>query len=299
MGKDLYEAFPESKAVFDKADEILGFSLSKLCFEGPKEELTKTINCQPAILTVSIAAWEAFCSVRSMKCEVRSFTAGLSLGEYSSLVAAEALSFADAVYLVRKRGEFMEEEALKNPGRMLSIIGLNQEVVEEICQKTSAEIANLNCPGQIVISASPENIEKAKELAKEKSAKMTISLEVNGAFHSSFMKGASARIAKELENIQLRTPAMPVVCNVTAKATTSVDEIKNNLIQQVASSVLWERSMKFILSEGIMRFIEFGPGSVLKGLMRRIEPKAQVVNIGKKEDILNSKTENKTRGYAS
>lgn len=139
----------------------------------------------------------------------------------------------------------MEEEALKKPGRMLSIIGLEQEAVEEICRKTQAEVANLNCPGQIVISASPENIEKAKALAEEKSAKMAIVLEVNGAFHSSFMKGASARLAKELGNIQVRTPRMPVVCNVTAKATTSVNEIKENLIQQMASPVLWERSMRF------------------------------------------------------
>ncbi|KPK98640.1 MAG: hypothetical protein AMJ95_03210 [Omnitrophica WOR_2 bacterium SM23_72] len=287
MGKDLFEAFPESKAVFDKADEILGFPLSKLCFEGPKEELTKTVNCQPAVLTMSLAVWEAFRLARSSELGARSYAAGLSLGEYSALVAAGALSFADAVYLVRKRGEFMEDEALKNPGRMLSIIGLKQQAVEEICRKTSAEIANLNCPGQIVISASPEHIEKAKELAKEKSASMAIVLEVNGAFHSSFMKGASARLAKELGNIQLKVPAMPVICNVTAKATTSVDEIRDNLIQQVASPVFWERSMRFLLSEGIMHFIEFGPGSVLKGLMRRIEPQAQVVNICKKEDIVN------------
>ncbi len=181
----------------------------------------------------------------------------------------------------------MEEEALKKPGRMLSIIGLDQEAVEEICQKTQAEIANLNCPGQIVISASPENIEKAQKLAEQKSARLTVLLEVNGAFHSSFMKEAGAKLAKELGKITLRQPRIPVVCNVTAKAATSADEIKENLIRQVASPVLWERSMRFLLSEGVKRFIEFGPGSVLRGLMRRIEPQAQVVNIAKIEDILN------------
>ncbi|MFH1457835.1 MAG: ACP S-malonyltransferase [Candidatus Omnitrophota bacterium] len=297
MGKDLYEAFPESKAVFDKADQILGFSLTQLCFEGPPEELKQTRNCQPAILTMSIAAWQAFRSVRSSpakadppaqeKCEARTFAAGLSLGEYSALVAAEALSFEDAVYLVRKRAEFMEQEALKKPGRMLSIIGLDLETVKQICRETHAEIANLNCPGQIVISASPDNIEKAQDKARQKSARMTIPLEVSGAFHSSFMRDASARLATELEKIKFKAPRIPVVSNVTAKPPVSTEEIKDNLIQQVASSVLWEDSMRFLLSEGVRNFFEFGPGNVLKGLMRRIEPQAKIVNIGKKEDVVN------------
>jgi len=287
MGKDLYEAFPESKVVFDKTDQILGFSLTQLCFEGPPEELKQTRNCQPAILTMSIAAWQAFRSIRNTQYAIRSYAAGLSLGEYSALVAAEVLSFEDAVYLVRKRAEFMEQEALKKPGRMLSIIGLDLETVKQICRETHAEIANLNCPGQIVISASPDNIEKAQDKARQKSARMTIPLEVSGAFHSSFMKGASARLATELEKIKFKAPRIPVVSNVTAKPSVSTEEIKDNLIQQVASSVLWEDSMRFLLSEGVRNFYEFGPGNVLKGLMRRIEPQVQVVNIGKKEDVVN------------
>jgi len=284
MGKDLYEAFPESKAVFDKADKVLGFSISKLCFEGPQQELTRTVNCQPAILTISIAAWEAYKASRGADFSTDGYTAGLSLGEYSALVAAGVINFEDAVYLVRRRGEFMEEEALKSPGKMLSIIGLELSLVRQVCLDANTEIANINCPGQVVIAGGAKEIEKAQELAKERGAKMAVMLEVSGAFHSSLMKGATIRLAAELEKIKLNAPVMPVVCNVTAKAATSSAEIKDNLIKQVASSVLWEDSMRFLLSRGIKNFIEFGPGKVLKGLMRRIEASAQVVNIEKETD---------------
>lgn len=284
MGKDLCEAFPESKAVFDKADKVLGFSISKLCFDGPKQELTRTVNCQPAILTISIAAWEAYKAARGAGFSADGYVAGLSLGEYSALVAAGVISFEDAVYLVRRRGEFMEEEALKSSGKMLSIIGLELSLVRQVCLDANTEIANINCPGQVVIAGGAKEIEKAQELAKERGAKMAVMLEVSGAFHSSLMKGAAIRLAAELEKIKLSAPVMPVVCNVTAKAATSAAEIKDNLIKQVASSVLWEDSMKFLLSQGIINFIEFGPGKVLKGLMRRIEANAQVVSIEKETD---------------
>jgi len=288
MGEDLYESFPESKAIFDKADKILGFSITNLCFKGPQEELTQTANCQPAILTASIAAFEAFQKVtKSPSHQVTSCAAGLSLGEYSALVASQALSFEDAVYLVRRRGEFMEEEALKKPGKMLSIIGLDLVTVKKICSQSQTEIANINCPGQIVVSGGIKEIEQAKVTAKEHGAKMAIILEVSGAFHSSFMKEVTFKLATELEKIKINTPSIPVVCNVTGRQTSLPVEIKDNLIKQVASCVLWEDSMKFILSQGITKFYEFGPGSVLKGLMRRIEPNAQVINICKKEDILN------------
>ena len=293
MGKDLYETFPESKAVFDKADKVLGFSISKLCFDGPQAELTKTQNCQPAILTVSIAAFEAFKSAirYTLYLPVRQagairYTAGLSLGEYSALVAAEALSFKDAVYLVRRRGEFMEEEALKKPGKMLSVIGLDLSTIKQICSQANTEIANMNCPGQIVISGGVKEIEEAQGLAKDRGAKMAMLLEVSGAFHSSFMKEAGLKLAKELEKIKISTPKHHIVSNVTAQPVNSADEIKDNLIKQVSSSVLWEDSMKFILSKNVTTFFEFGPGKVLKGLMRRIDANAQVINIEKKEDIL-------------
>jgi len=285
MGKDLYDAFPESKAVFDKADKFLGFSLSSLCFEGPQEELTKTNNSQPAILTVSIAVLEAFKKVNGSGVMVDGYAAGLSLGEYSALVAAGAIKFEDAVYLVRRRGELMEEEATRRPGKMLSIIGLDLAAVKDICACVGAEVANINCPGQTVISGGIKEIERAKGLAEERQAKMAIVLEVSGAFHSSFMKNASLKFRDEIDKVKIDKPRIPVVSNVSAKPVTSALEIKENLVRQIVSSVLWEDSMKFILSEGVRNFVEFGPGKVLKGLMRRIDSNAQVASIENKEDI--------------
>jgi len=283
MGKDLYESFPQARAVFDKADQVLGFSLSQLCFNGPQEELIKTNNCQPAIVTTTIASWEAFKSVNNI--EAVGYAAGLSLGEYSALVAVGAINFEDAVYITRRRGEFMEEEARLRPGKMLSIIGLEYAQVKQVCDEALIEIANLNCPGQIVVSGGADNILKAQSLAKSKGAKLSIILDVSGAFHSSFMNGASLKLAKELEKIKINTPRIPLISNVTACPAFSVEEIKNNLIKQVASSVLWEESMKFMLAHGVSNFIEFGPGKVLKGLMRRINPASTVTTIEKKEDI--------------
>jgi len=283
MGKDLSASFPQAAAIFKQADEVLGFSLSNLCFNGPLEELTKTNNCQPAIVTMSIACWQSYLSRQT---KVDGYLAGLSLGEYSALVAAEALSLQDAVYLVRRRGEFMEEEALAHPGKMLSVIGLDLAAVKEICAEIKAQVANINCPGQIVISGSGESILRAQVLAKEKGAKLAVLLEVSGAFHSSFMQGACLKLAGELEKIKIHAPKFPVVCNVTGKPVLTPSEIKQNLIQQVSTSVLWEDSMKFILSQGVSSFVEFGPGKVLKGLMRRIDSNAQVVNMEKAEDLL-------------
>ena len=285
MGKDLYTAFPESKAVFDKADKVLGFSLSHLCFNGPQEELTKTNNCQPAIVVMSIACWQAY---KTKNPQLDGYMAGLSLGEYSALVAAEALNFEDAIFLVRRRGEFMEETAAKQPGKMLSIIGLDLAKVKEICFEANAEIANINCPGQIVISGAGQAIEKAQALAEAQGAKLAVILEVSGAFHSSFMQEAALKLAKELKKINITEPKFPVISNVTAKPVTSLEEIKQNLIRQVSASVLWEDSMRLILSKGVSSFIEFGPGKVLKGLMRRIDSNAQVVNIEKEGDVFKS-----------
>lgn len=285
MGRGFYDAFPRSKNIFDQADRCLGFSLSQLIFEGPQEELKKTNNAQPAILTVSIAALEAYKSVmRREPCVVR-YVAGLSLGEYSALVAAEVLSFEDAVYLARRRGEFMEDEALKNAGAMSSIIGLDLERVKKICAETNTEVANINCPGQTVISGGVKEIAQAQEAAKAAGAKLVVRLDVSGAFHSSLMQGASLKLAAELGKIKFNPARVPVISNVSAKPTVSAEEIKDNLIRQVASSVLWEESMRFLLDQGIKDFTEFGPGKVLKGLMRRIEPAARVAAVEKKEDL--------------
>ena len=283
MGKDLWDSFPYAKAAFEKANKVLGFSISDLCFNGPLEELTKTNNCQPAIVAMSIACWLAYLDKHP---QVSGYMAGLSLGEYSALVAAGALNFEDAIYLVHRRGQFMEEEAAAHPGKMLSVIGLDLVKVKEICAEVKAQVANINCPGQVVISGSAEAISRAQVLVKEKGAKLAVILEVSGAFHSSFMQGACLKLARELENINIRSPKFPVICNVTGKPVLTAQEIKQNLIQQISASVLWEDSMKFILSKNVVTFFEFGPGKVLKGLMRRIDRSAQVTNIEKNTDLV-------------
>ena len=283
MGKDLYDAFPEAKQVFDKADKILGWELKKTCFEGPLEELTLTVNCQPAIFTTSIAALKALSAIRYPLSA--SYMAGLSLGEYTALVAAGALSFEDGLYLVASRARFMEEAAGERPGMMSSILGLDLNTIEKIVQNSGAEIANLNCPGQVVISGSPEALEKANKLAQDKQAKRVVNLEVSGAFHSSFMQPAGKRLACVLNNINIKEPTVAVISNVTALPESAPYEIKENLIKQLTQRVLWEDSVRFMLKQGVNKFFEIGPGKVLKGLIRKIDPDVEVVNIGTKEDI--------------
>ena len=283
MGRDLSVAFPEAQSIFNQADKILGFSLSDLCFNGPLEVLTKTNNCQPAIVAMSLACWQAY---KSKHPQIDGYMAGLSLGEYSAYVAAGALNFEDALLLVRRRGEFMEEAALKYPGKMLSIIGLDLAKVKEICAQLKTEVANINCPGQIVISGAPSAITQAQGLAKEQGAKLAVILEVSGAFHSSFMIEAAQKLACELKKINIVAPKFPVVSNVNAQIAVTPEEIKQNLIQQVSSSVLWEDSVKLILAKGVSNFVEFGPGKVLKGLLRRIDSNATVVNVEKSADIV-------------
>jgi len=284
MGKDLYEAFPESKAVFDRAEQALGVELKKFCFEGPAEALKRTDISQPAIVTVSIAAFEAFKAKFNTKPQ---FCAGLSLGEYSALIAAGALTLEEGLRLVRKRGQIMEEFARKQPGKMAAVLELPLDKIKEICLDTGAEIANINSPVQIVISGKAEAIQKAKELCAQACAKRVIELEVSGAFHSSLMKEASQALGKVLNNTPMTKPQVPVVSNYTALPEQEVINLKENLIRQMYSSVKWEDSMRFILSQKINRFFEFGPGKVLKGLMRKIDSNVEVVSIEKKEDVEN------------
>ncbi len=282
MGKDLYEGSPAAKEIFDEADKALGFSLSKLCFEGPFDELTQTSVCQPAVLTASIASLQTLKVGRSYFEPL--YVAGLSLGEYSALVAAGVMSFQDAVYLVRKRGEFMEEASRKFPGKMSCILGLELSVVEDICSQTGAQAANLNCPGQVVVSGTQEQIKKVSELALQHAAKRVITLDVSGAFHSSHMDEASLKLKSEIDKIEFRKPNCPLICNVDAKEHTDAQKIKLNLIKQVNSATYWEASMRYLLGKGIDCFYEIGPGSVLKGLFRKIDSVAKVVNVGKISD---------------
>ncbi|MDD5167089.1 MAG: ACP S-malonyltransferase [Candidatus Omnitrophica bacterium] len=283
MGKDLYESFPESKAVFDKAEAVLGLDLKKRCFEGPEELLQITSVSQPAILTCSIAAFEAFKA--QVKVEPQ-FVAGLSLGEYTALVAAGSLSLEDGLLLVKKRSEIMDAAAKKNPGKMAAVLELPFDKLKAICQETGAEIANINAPGQVVISGRAKAVEQAAKLCSEAGAKRVIELAVSGGFHSSLMLEASKELRQVLDNTPVSAPLVPVVSNYTAQPEREIGEIKENLVSQMYSSVRWEESMKFILSKGVNNFVEFGPGKVLKGILRRIDANAQVVSIEKKENIL-------------
>ncbi len=287
MGKDLYDNCPEAKNIFDEAEKALPeIGIKKLCFEGPLEELTKTANSQVVILVVSIACLEALGSKMRDKWHVVG-CAGLSLGELTSLVASKSIGFKDAVRLVRRRGELMEQSSLKNPGNMASIIGLSFEDLKEVCSETGAEIANLNCPGQIVISGTKESVESCMALATKKGAKKSIPLNVSGPFHSSLMKEAARLFKIELDKVKFSIPEIPVISNVTADALKSPKEIKENLVRQLYRPVRWEESIRKIASRGVSAFCEIGPGKVLKGLLRRIDSSFKVFNIEKLEDISN------------
>ncbi|MDD5078851.1 MAG: ACP S-malonyltransferase [Candidatus Omnitrophica bacterium] len=284
MGKDLCEAFPESKAVFEKAEETLGLDLRKLCFDGPEASLKPTNVSQPAIVSVTLAAFEAFQAQHNIK---PAFAAGLSLGEYSALIALRAFEFKNGMKLIHKRGRIMEEAAQKRPGKMVVILDLSMDRVRDICRKTESEIANLNAPGQIVISGFAENVEMAKVRCLAAGAKKAIDLPVSGGFHSLLMFEASGALKKILDDLPMSMPKAPVISNYTALPMYRTADIKLNLVYQIYSAVRWEESMRYMLSQGVTKFIEFGPGKVLRGLMRKIEPSAQVFNIEKAADIAN------------
>ena len=277
MGKELYINHDIAKKTFNHANKILGFDLSKLCFDGPTEELTKTENAQVAILVASVAALRVHMLEPSNY--IPQVTLGLSLGEYTALVATEALNFSDAVRIVRLRGQYMQEAGRNMPGGMVSIMGLGVSDLEKICQTSGAEIANLNCPGQVVISGNAESIAKCAELAKAKGAKRAISLKVSGAFHSSLMAEASHKLAKALEDILILAPKIPVISNITGYSQDDPEQIKANLIDQVSSTTHWEESIKHVTERGVKTFLEIGPGTVLKGLLRRIDSELTCENI--------------------
>jgi len=282
MGKDLYDSFPESRAVIDEACDVLDLDLKKLMFEGPDSALKPTNISQPAIVTMTIAAYEAF---RKRQPVTPSFCAGLSLGEYSALIAAGSIDFKQGIALIQKRGEIMEQAAREHPGAMAAVLELDIEKLRAICRDTGAEIANLNCPGQVVITGNSESVRKAQDACQQAGAKRVIPLEVSGGFHSSLMREASVKLQEALDRITIRDAQVPVIANFTAQPEQQSVRIKENLVKQIYSSVRWEESMRYALGQGVTRFIEFGPGKVLKGLMRRIDPAVSVANVEKTKDI--------------
>jgi len=286
MGQEVTEAYPEAREVFEKADEVLGFSLTQLCMHGEEAELRKTENTQPAILTTSIALLRV---LRRKEVPV-DFVAGHSLGEFSALVAAEALQLEEAVRLVRIRGKLMEEAVPAGKGAMAAVLGMDQPVLAEICEQVSAagqpvDLANLNCPGQIVISGTRQGVEDACRRAREAGARRTMMLEVSGPFHSRLMQPAADKFRKVLDEVNLSEAQVPVVANVTALPVQDPGEIRELLYRQVASPVRWEESIRWLLSQGVETFVEIGPGSVLSGLIRKVDRKVQTFQVEKPSDL--------------
>jgi [acyl-carrier-protein] S-malonyltransferase len=278
MGKDLAERYPASAEVFRRADEALGFSLSRLCFEGPDEALRDTANAQPALLAAGIAACEAFRS----SCDLRpDALAGHSLGEYSALVAAGALSLETGLKLVRKRGELMAAAGAARGGAMAAVIGLDNDDLQALCDADPGQvvIANLNSPGQAVISGETDAVERVGAAAKSGGAKRVVPLAVSGAFHSPLVQDAADRLAAPLEEAEIQAPAMPVYSNVTARPASDASDLRRLLARQVVSQVRWDETARNMAEEGIDLFIEFGPGKVLSGLLKRIVPSAATLNV--------------------
>ena len=277
MGKDLAEKFEVCRALYAKADEILGYDLRRICFEGSETELTKTANAQPAIYLTSFAC---FLALRSLRPAFQfDGAAGLSLGEFTALAAANAFSFEDGLRIVRRRGQFMQEACDATRGTMAAVIGAEESVVREICRQAAVDVANLNAPGQIIISGEVDRIGKAVEIAKTMGIRKAVRLNVAGAYHSSLMTAVQPKLAGELRDLPLSPPRVPVVSNVIARPIQSPDEIRRGLVQQVTSPVRWEESMRWLIAQGFDRFIELGPGSVLSGLMKRIDNKVAVLGI--------------------
>jgi [acyl-carrier-protein] S-malonyltransferase len=275
MGRELAETFPSARRVFEEADRALGFPLSRLCFEGPAEELQLTANTQPAILTVSVAAAEVL-RERGVRPQ---FVAGHSLGEYSALVAAGALKLAEAIQLVRKRGQYMQEAVPVGQGAMAAILGLDAAAVEEVCREAAqGEVvspANLNSPGQIVIAGHAAAVGRAVELAKSRGAKRAIILNVSAPFHCDLMKLAQDRLAEDLEHAQVADPRIPLINNADAQAVTSAAAVREGLKRQVTAPVRWEESMRALRAQNVDVFVEVGPGKVLSGLLRQIDREAE------------------------
>jgi [acyl-carrier-protein] S-malonyltransferase len=286
MGRELAAAFPAARAVFEEADAVLGLSLSRLCWEGPEAELTATHNAQPAILAHSVAVLRV---VAERIGPVR-FAAGHSLGEFSAYVAAGSLGFADALRTVRRRGELMLASGQERPGTMAAVLGLADEVVEEICRTASAQggecvAANFNSPGQVVISGDVASVEQALELARAAGARRAVRLNVSGAFHSPLMQVAEAGLEAQLAGVPLAPPGFPVISNVTAQPVTDAAVARRLLVGQLTSPVRWTASMRTMLAGGASRFLELGPGNVLSGLLRRIERGVDVSALGEPDQV--------------
>lgn len=280
MGRDMAERFPSARAVFEEADRELGFPLSELVWNGPAEELKQTYHTQPALLTTSVACWTALQAAGVAP----SYVMGHSLGEYSALVAAGVLSFADAVRVVRKRAQLMNEAVPAGQGGMAAVIGFDRDELRRLCEEVSkiaglVELANVNASSQIVISGTAEGVRAASAQAEARGAKRVLALEVSGPFHSSLMKPAADRFADVLAGVAFRAPRVPVISNVSAEPLVDPEAIRASLVRQIYSPVLWEDSVRWLLDRGVDTFYEIGPGAVLAGLIKKINRSAVVRSV--------------------
>jgi [acyl-carrier-protein] S-malonyltransferase len=280
MGKDVAEQFPVAKAIFDKAEKIVGFDLAKICFEGPAERLNTTTMSQPAIFTVSAAILEVMRTTTTLKPDV---TAGLSMGEYTALYAASVISFEDGLFLVKKRGEAMQAAADASSGGMVAVIGLDEEKTKALCQEAGQgellEPVNFNCPGQIAISGTKTACERAEKLAEKYGAMKAIRLEVAGAFHTAIMSPAAKALGDALAKIKIAEPDVRIIANINAEYYTSAAQIREGLTKQLAQPIYWQKCVERLLAEGVETFYEIGPGKVLTGLMRRISRRTNIINV--------------------
>jgi [acyl-carrier-protein] S-malonyltransferase len=288
MGLDMAQSSAAARAWFDRANVALGYDLASICFNGPEPELTKTEHAQPGIFLVS---WVAF-ELLKERLPGLSFeaTAGLSLGEFTALTSAGAMSFADGLRVVRQRGRFMQEACEATQGGMAAIIALDEAATREVCAQAGVVLANLNCPGQLVISGAKEKIAHACELAKAKGARRALPLPVAGAYHSPLMASAQPKLQSELQRVAMTMPIMPVISNVTARPHEGPEAIRARLVEQVTSSVRWEESMRYLLAQGFTRFVELGPGTALSGFMKRIDKTAQTLNVADMASLDNTVT---------
>lgn len=288
MGKDLAEVFPEARETFQEADEVLGFPLSRIMWEGPEEELNHTEVTQPAVFTHGIAALRVFMNrVAQWK---PAFVAGHSLGQLTALVASGAVNFADALRLVRERAQLMAEAGRRNPGRMAAILGLDLERLETICRRVSqrvglVQIANDNCPGQVVIAGTPEGVEAAVEEARQAGARRAVVLKVSVAAHTLLMAPAQKAFNRALAALPLQDPQVPILGNASARPLTTALEVLADLSAQLTSRVRWTESMRYLLEHGMIIFVEIGPGKVLTNLLKRIQRGVQSLNLGTVEDV--------------
>jgi [acyl-carrier-protein] S-malonyltransferase len=276
MGLDLYQGSHLAREVFEEADQALGFPLSRLCFEGPEEELRQTINAQPAIMAVSMACLKVAAELDSWS--QPSFVAGHSLGEYTALVAAGVLPFTDAIRLVRERGRLMHEAGLVMPGGMVAIMGLDWDLLERLCRKTGVQIANINSPNQIVLSGEVAALGRAMELAEARGAR-AIPLNVSGAFHSRLMESAAQELTRTISQLEFRAPQVPIVINTTAQPVTTANALREELPRQIYHCIHWMHSVEYMIKSGVSTFIELGPGRVLSGLIKKIDKGSRVLSM--------------------